>query len=78
MAKFTVSLDENDLAQIIREYISAKLGEGNIELDKVRVLVKSKQNYRSAWEDANIVITNDDKVIADKLPQIMAEVSKEP
>ncbi len=47
-----IELTEAELRELVCEHLRAKLG--SIELDErdVRIEVKSKQNWKSEWEEA--------------------------
>lgn len=47
-----IEISENDLKKLIKDYIEDKL---NIEIEdnKIFILVKSKQNFKSEWEVAD-------------------------
>lgn len=47
-----IMLTRDDLKQIIADYISNRVGY-DIEADKVTIETKSKQNFKSEWEQAD-------------------------
>lgn len=51
--KLTVELDENEIRKILTDHINNKFGT-TFEPHLLPIEVKSKQNYRSEWETANI------------------------
>lgn len=67
--RFKVELNETEIKNIIIDYINDKLGTAKVE--NVHILVKSKQNYRSTWEDAGLLITSTPE---DKIPELKIEV----
>ncbi len=54
----TIELDEKTIRQVLADYINEKLGSLRVDPTSVKLLVKSKQNYRSEWEEAGAVYTN--------------------
>lgn len=48
-----IEIDEHKLKEIIYEYLERKLGDTLLKEDKINILVKSKQNYKSEWEKAD-------------------------
>lgn len=53
MSLLTFEIDETLLRTILKNYIQSKLGDIVVEEDDVKIEVKSKQNYRSEWENAS-------------------------
>lgn len=52
--KIKIELTEHDLKRIIANEILQKLGDLNkFNEANIKILVKSKQNYKSEWEIAN-------------------------
>lgn len=51
--KVTVKMSEDDIRKILAEYVYDKYNV-SIPADKLRIEVKSKQNYKSEWELADI------------------------
>ena len=49
--KLKIEIDEDTLKGLVRMHIEEKVN-ATIDTDKVRILVKSKQNYKSEWEVA--------------------------
>jgi len=47
-----IEVNEETLRHIVIGYLQNKLGEVDVDPDSVRIQVKSKQNYRSEWEEA--------------------------
>lgn len=47
-----MEIDESTVRKIILEYLHEKLGFTTIQKDDITIEVKSKQNYRSEWEQA--------------------------
>jgi RNase P/RNase MRP subunit POP5 len=54
----TVELTEKELREIVARHLNEKLGSLSVAEKDVKFLVKSKQNYRSTWEECGVVITN--------------------
>ena len=52
MAQINISITEDDLKKLIVDHLSEKLNIP-VETSDVKILVKSKQNYKSEWEDAH-------------------------
>jgi hypothetical protein len=53
MAKVEIELTEEDIRRYITEQLNVAYGL-NISWDKLPIEVKSKQNYKSEWEEAAI------------------------
>lgn len=53
MMQAKVELHQSDIQEAIRDYIENHL-RLSIPKDDIKVEVKSKQNYRSEWEEAAI------------------------
>ena len=53
MARVNVEMDENDVCKAIADWIRYNYGV-SIPEDSLPIEVKSKQNYKSEWENANI------------------------
>jgi len=47
-----IELSESDIKELIREKLCKDTGLADISLKNVKIEVKSKQNYRSEWEEA--------------------------
>lgn len=47
-----IKLTETDVKQLILNEIEKRLGEIPLDTSKVRIETKSKQNYKSEWEEA--------------------------
>lgn len=47
-----IEIDEKKLRGLVLDYLRAKLGDVSLNSDRVVILVKSKQNYKSEWEEA--------------------------
>lgn len=50
--QITVEISEMDVRKIIADFLANKFGR-EINQDHVFIQVKSKQNYKSEWENAN-------------------------
>lgn len=46
-----IELTEQDLKRIIKNHIASKV-DHRIDERKISILVKSKQNFKSEWEEA--------------------------
>lgn len=68
-----IEVDENKIKELIVDYIEKMLGELTLDPKDIHLLVKSKQNYRSTWEDAGVLVTSN---LEDKIPQVKAEVER--
>lgn len=53
--KLRVELNEQDIRDILATYINTEYGT-NFTWQELPIQVKSKQNYRSNWEEAEIKI----------------------
>lgn len=47
-----IELTEIELRKLVREELQRILGEVPFTAEDIRIEVKSKQNYRSEWEEA--------------------------
>lgn len=52
-----IELDENDLKRLVANEIHDKMPEANIKESDIKITVKSKQNFRSEWEEAEFRAT---------------------
>ncbi len=50
--EINIELTEEDLRNLITIYLQNKLGDTPIDINKVKIQVKSKQNFRSEWEES--------------------------
>lgn len=51
--KLDIEINERVLKQLVLEHIKSKLGDNlEIGLDDIKIETKSKQNYRSEWEES--------------------------
>ncbi len=50
--QITIEITEIELRKLVIAEIEKRLGEIPLSPDKVAILVKSKQNYKSEWETA--------------------------
>lgn len=50
--KVKIELNENDLKELIKKHIEDCMNE-TIDIKNIEIQVKSKQNYKSEWENAN-------------------------
>lgn len=51
--KIQVELTEKELRELVYTYIANQFIGADISADDVRIEVKSKQNYKSEWEEAS-------------------------
>ena len=51
--KIDIEVTEQTLKRIVMEHFQNMLGDVVFELDDIKIQVKSKQNYKSEWEDAS-------------------------
>lgn len=56
--KVAIKLDENDIREILASYINRTYSTAILPKD-LKIEVKSKQNYRSVWEQADIRLEQD-------------------
>jgi hypothetical protein len=47
-----IELTEKELKELVYSYINEKIN-ATVSIDKIKIMVKSKQNYKSEWEEAN-------------------------
>lgn len=52
-----IEISELELKKLIVAELKTRLGEVTFEPDNVQIEVKSKQNYRAEWEQANFRAT---------------------
>jgi hypothetical protein len=71
--KIKVEIDQKKIKELIAEYVNSKLGELTVEAGNISILVKSKQNFRSTWEECDIIATN---AVEKYIPEIKAEVAR--
>ena len=48
----SIELTEEDLKKLIYKEIASRLNTDNLDIPRVSIKVKSKQNYKSEWESA--------------------------
>ncbi len=48
-----IEMSEEDLKKFILRYFQEKLGTLKLEPTDIKIEVKSKQNYKSEWEEAS-------------------------
>lgn len=60
--RINIEINENDLKKLILDYIENKV-DHNVDLNRVSILVKSKQNYKSEWELAAFKATYTEDMI---------------
>ena len=47
-----IELSECTLKNLIVKYLEEKLGSTDVNVSNIKIMVKSKQNYRAEWEVA--------------------------
>jgi len=50
--KIAITIDEQELKKLIVRELEDKLGEVKVDIKDISIQVKSKQNYKSEWEEA--------------------------
>ncbi len=50
--RINIEIGEEELKKLIIQEIKDKLGSVVLDTSKVKIMVKSKQNYKSEWEPA--------------------------
>ena len=53
----TIELTEEDLKKLIYKEIASRMNTDNLDIARVHIKVKSKQNYKSEWEEADFKAT---------------------
>jgi hypothetical protein len=48
--KIDIEIDEKRLRELVVEEIQSRLGDIPLETKDVRIIVKTKQNYKAEWE----------------------------
>lgn len=54
----TITIDEKTIKQLLVDHINKQLGEMAVDLKDVKLYTKSRQNYRSTWEECGAIVTN--------------------
>ncbi len=54
--KINIEITEKELKQLILDEFEDKTGQ-QLDSDRIRIMVKSKQNYKSEWESASFKAT---------------------
>lgn len=57
MSKLEITIDESKLREIIAKYLRDRLGDTDIDVQQIKIQVKSDQNYKSVWETAEFRAT---------------------
>jgi hypothetical protein len=57
--KIKIEIDETLIRELIANHVREQLGSLTLSADDVKLYVKSKQNYRSTWEECSIIVTNE-------------------
>ena len=47
-----IEIDEKTLKGLVYDHLRNQLGDMPMNIDKIQIQVKSKQNYKSEWETA--------------------------
>jgi len=55
--KVKIEIDERELRKLVLDHIGLRLGEVPLDKNRVHIRVKSKQNYKSEWEEAAFMAT---------------------
>ncbi len=50
--KLRIEISDKDLKKLVVSYLNEQLGR-DLKLENVRIETKSKQNYKSEWEQAD-------------------------
>ncbi len=50
--KLKIELDEKELKELVLDFIGRQIVDASISLKDVKIEVKSKQNWKSEWEEA--------------------------
>lgn len=53
MGTLSIEVDEACLRKLVRRYICEDVGIDLLDDEDIKIEVKSKQNYRSEWEQAS-------------------------
>lgn len=69
----TITYTEREIKQLIANDANQRLGSLAVSSDSIHLLVKSSQNYKSTWESAGTLATNDPAELA-KVPELKAEL----
>lgn len=55
--QITIDIDDSLVRELIYDYLQRILEGVEFDKTKVKILVKSKQNYKADWEDATLKAT---------------------
>lgn len=55
--KINIEIDEFQLKRLILDHLTRQLGDIPVTMDRIRIEVKSKQNYKAEWEQASFRAT---------------------
>jgi hypothetical protein len=55
--QINIEINEAQLKQLVVDEIERKLGDVTVTKEDVSIMVKSKQNYKSEWEQASYKAT---------------------
>ena len=53
MVKFDIEIDEETLKRLVLNYLMENTGNDDLKIEDVKILVRSKQNFKSEWEVAH-------------------------
>lgn len=51
-SKISVTIDGDKLRELVNDHIRSVMGDVTFNSSDIRIEVKSKQNYKSEWENA--------------------------
>lgn len=51
--RLSVEIDEAELKRLVLNHVQEKLGDVEVGAQDIKIEVKSKQNFRSEWEEAS-------------------------
>jgi hypothetical protein len=55
--KLKIELTTSDIKKLVTNELERRLGETPLNIDKVNIETKSKQNYKAEWESAEYRVT---------------------
>jgi hypothetical protein len=57
MASVNLEVTEKELRELVLTYIRNQLGDLPVSADDVKIMVKTRQNYRAEWETGQFKAT---------------------
>jgi hypothetical protein len=57
--RIKIEISEQQLKDLIVEHLEKKMGDIYFDSKKINIMVKSKQNYKVEWENADFMATLD-------------------